>query len=182
MLTVPLLSLYAAVAFDKGIRLLKSRSRLRFLQRKFTLPLTLAATIVLASATMLPSAASFWDSGFSTSQYMVPLKRAGEFVSTLPIVEGKILISESPIAAYYSGYPPDHILGSRWLPDNRTAALSFLKENAAYVVYMGVPYYKMRVLFPELQNGTSTQDFGLLYDAGGREIGTHAIFVYEVLP
>jgi len=182
MLTVPLLSLYAAMAFDKGIRLLQSRSHLRFLQRKFTLPVTLAATIVLASATMLPSAASCWDSGFSTSQYMVPLKRAGEFVSTLPIVQGKILISESPIAAYYSTYPPDRVLGSRWLPDSRVEALHFLKENVAYVVYMGVPYYKMRLLFPDLQNGTSTPDFEFLFDAGGREIGTHAVFVYRVIP
>jgi hypothetical protein len=47
---------------------------------------------------------------------------------------------------------------------------------------MGVPYYKLRVLFPELQNGASTADFQLLYDAGGQRAGTHAVFVYGIRP
>ena len=104
------------------------------------------------------------------------------YVSTLPLPEGKILISESPIAAYFSGYAPDRILGSRWIPDNRSQALLFLKTNAAYIVYMGVPYYRLRTLFPELQNGSSTPDFTLLFDAGGVQPGTHAVFVYGVVP
>jgi hypothetical protein len=113
---------------------------------------------------------------------MEPLARAGQYVRTLALPEGKILLSESPIAAYFSGYPPDRILGSRWLPDNRSVALAFLKSTTAYVVYMGVPYYKLRMLFPELQNGASTADFQLLYDAGGQQAGTHAVFVYGIRP
>src|SRR3990172_5781277 len=70
----------------------------------------------------------------------------------------------------------------RWLPDNVGEALSFLKQNAAYVVYMGVPYYSLRTLFPYLQNGTDTPDFQLLFDAGGQSFGTHAIYVYRVVP
>jgi len=38
------------------------------------------------------------------------------------------------------------------------------------------------VLFPELQNGTSTADFQFLYDAGGVQAGTHAVFVYGMKP
>jgi len=113
---------------------------------------------------------------------MEPLRRAGEYVSSLQLPDGKILVSESPIAAYFSGYPSDRILGSRWLPASRSAALSFLKTTTAYVVYMGVPYYTLRVLFPELQNGTSTADFQFLYDAGGVQAGTHAVFVYGMKP
>jgi len=113
---------------------------------------------------------------------MEPLERAGLYVSTLPLPAGKLLISESPIAAYFSGYPTDRMLGSKWLPDNRSAALAFLQLATAYIVYVGVPYYKLRLLFPELQNGTSTTNFELLYDAGGARAGTHAVFVYSVRP
>jgi hypothetical protein len=113
---------------------------------------------------------------------MEPLERAGLYVSTLPLPAGKLLISESPIAAYFSGYPADRMLGSKWLPENRSAALAFLQSATAYLVYVGVPYYKLRLLFPELQNGTSTRDFQLLYDAGGTQAGTHSVFVYGVRP
>lgn len=181
MISVPFLSLHAAAGVQRLVRRILSRPSVGTRSRDRLPAAVVAAVAVLGAGTMLPSAAAFWDSGFASSQYMVPLQRAGDFVSDLRLPEGKILLSESPIAAYYSGYPPDRILGSRWLPEDRAEALSFLKDRVAYIVYMGVPYYKLRALFPELQNGTSTPDFRLLYDAGGQEIGAHAVYVYGVL-
>jgi len=182
MISVPFLSVFAAFALAFLARRLGHRGIGDSAGKvRRTLVATLAGAVLL-SATLLPSMAVSWGPGFSTSQAMEPLARAGEYVRTLALPEGKILLSESPIAAYFSGYPPDRILGSRWLPDNRSLAIAFLKSTTAYVVYMGVPYYKLRMLFPELQNGTTTLDFELLYDAGGIRAGTHAVFVYRVRP
>jgi 4-amino-4-deoxy-L-arabinose transferase-like glycosyltransferase len=182
MISVPFLSIFASF----GLAFLALRLGHRGTgdsagKVRRTLIAALAGTVLL-SATLLPSIAVSWGPGFATSQAMEPLARAGKYVRTLALSEGKILLSESPIAAYFSGYPPDRILGSRWLPDNRSVALAFLKSTTAYVVYMGVPYYKLRMLFPELQNGASTADFQLLYDAGGQQAGTHAVFVYGIRP
>jgi len=182
MISVPFLSLFAAFALAfLALRLGHRGTEDAAGRVRRTLLVTLAGTVLL-SATLLPSIAVSWGPGFSTSQAMEPLARAGQYVGTLALPEGKILLSESPIAAYFSGYPPDRILGSRWLPDNRSVALAFLKSTTAYVVYMGVPYYKLRMLFPELQNGASTADFQFLYDAGGQQAGTHAVFVYGIRP
>lgn len=182
MITVPFLSLLAAIALERFVRRVLSRGLPRIARRQLAIPATVTLSALIVVIAMVPPPATFWDSGFVASRYMEPLVKAGEFVATLPLPPGKILLSESPIAAYYSGYPADRILGSRWLPDNRSAALTFLKENVAFLVYMGVPYYTLRELFPELQNGSNTSDFELLYDAGDIQIGTHAIYVYEVLP
>src|SRR2546422_160707 len=151
------------------------------LSRWWTGYLLMLPVVVLGGGSLLPPTIQFWTDGFASSQPMVPLEEAGLFVQSLPHDPSRILLSESPIAAYFSGYQPSEILGSRWLPNNRSAALSFLKASAQYVVYMGVPYYRLRILFPELQNGTNTPDFRLLYDAGGLQIGTHAVYVYQVV-
>ncbi len=182
MITVPFLSLLAATALEKLVRRAVSKGLPRISRSRLAVPATAAMGALIVVIAMVPPPATFWDSGFVASRHMEPLVKAGEVVATLPLPPGKILLSESPIAAYYSGYPADRILGSRWLPDNRSAALTFLKEDVAFIVYMGVPYYALRELFPELQNGSSTSDFELLYDAGDIQIGTHAIYVYEVLP
>ncbi len=181
VISVPFLSIFGAVGLVDALRALRGPRRFGFRSAQQTTAIACFA-LVLVGLTLLPSSAAFWEPGFPASVAMEPLERAGIYTSTLPLPAGKILISESPIAAYFSGYPPDRILGSRWLPDNRSQALTFLKTNVAYVIYVGVPYYRLRSLFPELQNGTSTPDFALLFDAGGIQAGTHAIFVFRVMP
>jgi len=182
LITVPFLSLFAAEALELIARRAFAVRPRRTRWQSLAVPVSLAVSAVFIVATLLPPAARFWDSDFQASVYMIPLRRAGEFLADRPLPQGKILVSESSIAAYYSGYPPDRVLGSRWLPDARGPALDFLKGHAAYIVYMGVPYYRLRGLFPELQDGTDTPDFDLLFDAGGLALGTHAVYVYEVKP
>jgi hypothetical protein len=181
MLSVPFLSIGGASAGRFIIESIARRTPLLALGTPKKRAVATAATVVLIALTLIPSTATFWTPGFSSSAYMVPLQRAGEFVRTLPPPVDKILVSESPIAAYYSGYAPNQILGSRWLPDGRADTLAFLKAEAAYIVYVGVPYYKLRLLFPELQSGATTADFELLFDAGGPVSGTHAVYVFRVV-
>ena len=181
MISVPFLSIFSASGLQVLVRYVASHRRPRSSQNRIPAAFALAFVVVLGGGSLLPPTIQFWTDGFASSQPMVPLEEAGLFVQSLPHDPSRILLSESPIAAYFSGYQPSEILGSRWLPNNRSAALSFLKASAQYVVYMGVPYYRLRILFPELQNGTNTPDFRLLYDAGGLQIGTHAVYVYQVV-
>lgn len=111
-------------------------------------------------------------------------QRAGEFLATLPLPEEKILISESPIAAYYSGYPASRILGSANLPTDLQNASAFIVANAAYVVMVTVPYNRMRLLFPDQANGVNGNHLVLLYDATGVEYdyGAPRVLVFQVVP
>jgi len=181
MISVPFLSIFTAKGLEVVVRHIVSYRRRITSEIRITPAFALAFVVVLAGGSLLPSTVQFWTDGFASSQPMVPLEHAGLFVQSLPQDPSRILLSESPIAAYFSGYQPDRILGSRWLPDARSSALSYMKANVQYIVYMGVPYYRLRTLFPELQSGTSTPDFQLLYDAGGLQLGTHAVYVYRVV-
>ena len=181
LLTVPFLSLMAASGIEELVRHFARARNSQMAGKKCATSYVAVVGAIVLLGTMLPAPAAYWQSGFPSSRYMEPLVKAGLFLSSMPLPTGKMLLTESPISAYYSGYPPDRMLGSRYLPANRSAALTFIEQDVAYVVYVGVPYYPLRILFPELQNGTSTPDFRMLYDAGGTQVGWHAVYVYTVV-
>jgi len=112
------------------------------------------------------------------------MQRAGTFLTSRSLPEGKLLLSESPIAAYYSGYPASRIIGSYSLSGNASVVEQFLLENVAYVVMVTVPYYRLRTLFPDQANGTNGNHLLLLYDATGPEyaLGAPRVLVFEVTP
>lgn len=114
--------------------------------------------------------------------YLQPVQRAGEFLANVTVPEGKVVVFESPIAAYYSRLPPNKIIGSRMLPHDRQDAENFLRGNAAYVVYVDVPYYPLREMFPELEAGSSVGIFDLAYNANSWEadFGAHLVYVYAI--
>ena len=116
--------------------------------------------------------------------FMEAMERAGLYLRDRPLPDGKLLVSESPIAAYVSGYSPGRMIGSSFLPDNATEATRYLQDHVAYIVLVTVPWYKLRVLYPRLADGVSTPEFRLLYDATGPEydLGGHRVLVYEVIP
>lgn len=115
--------------------------------------------------------------------FMSGRERAGLFLRDLVLPEDKLLLSESPIAAYLSGLPPARMIGSSLLPDDSRNATAFLVDHVAYFILVTVPWYKLRVLFPELADGVSTPVFRLMYDATGPEFeaGGHRVLVYEVV-
>jgi len=112
------------------------------------------------------------------------MERAGLFLSTRPLPAGKLVVAESPVAAYYSGYPASRIMGSTFLPADPANATAFLVDEAAYVVMVTVPYYRLRTLFPDQANGTNGNHLVLLYDATGPEydLGAPRVLVFEVIP
>jgi len=151
---------------------------------------TKTAAVVAAGVLILVVGATAFDAraiaypGQDPGLFMEAMERAGMFLRDRPLQDGKLLLSESPIAAYLSGYSPGRMIGSSFLSDNATEATQYLQEHVAYMVLVTVPWYKLRVLFPALADGVSTPEFRLLYDASGPEydLGAHRVLVYEVLP
>ncbi len=145
-------------------------------------PAVVAALSVLLVTASLANTAWITPRLDGVGQLNAPLERAGVWVSGQSWPTGKRLLSDSPIAAYYSNVDPVDIWSSFWLPDNRTQALAVLHAEYAYVIFVNVSYYPLRQLFPELQRGVSTQDFTLAYNPNGWEeqYGAKQVFVYEV--
>ena len=176
-LTTPIVVMYAAQALESMRAWVRRRWPLAGLRISWTPAATaLLLSILLVIVVLTPTP--------PPGTLLQGMERAGTFLSTRPLPNGRLLVSESPIAAYYSGYPASRIIGSYLLPDNATGASEFLIQNAAYVVMVTVPYYKLRSLFPAQANGTSGNHLELLYDATGPEyaLGAPRVLVFKVSP
>lgn len=176
-LTVPIIGVNSAVAL---IALSKWRpQRVRFVRVTQTWG-PVAAAVALSIVLSVQIASLSPPPGF----FLSGTQRAGEFMSALPLPDGKVLISESPIAAYYSGYPSSRILAPSGLPPDANDAIAFIIEHAAYVVMVSVPYHRIRQLFPDQANGINGNNLVLLYDATGEEYdyGAPRVLVFKVVP
>jgi hypothetical protein len=98
---------------------------------------------------------------------------AGRAVSGSP----GTLVTDSPVAAYYSGKPPDQITGSQTMPLDRASALSWLREHGvSELILENISYYRATEVFPDLAGGAASQPFEPLgnqafYQApGGKEV------------
>lgn len=174
-LTVPIVCIYAATAaVAAGARLTRLPRTHRATIHWAPIAGAVLAALVLSAQVVNPSP----PPGFLLSG----MQRAGVFLSSLPLPDDKILISESPIAAYYSGYPPSRIFGSSDLSEDPSNASVFITENAAYVVLVTVPYYRLRTLFPDQANGINGNHLILIYDATGveYEYGAPRVLVFNV--
>ena len=176
-LTTPIVALYAAEALEAMRRWIRGRARwagrrVEWVPGAAALLVSLALVGVVLNPIPPPGT------------LLQGMQRAGVFLSSRSLPAGKLLVSESPIAAYYAGFPASRIIGSYLIPDNATQAVQFLIQNAAYVVMVTVPYYRLRSLFPEQANGTDGNHLALLYDATGPEyaLGAPRVLVFEVLP
>src|SRR5207244_410 len=65
-----------------------------------------------------------------------------------------ILVTDSPVAAYYSGKSPTQITGSQSLPLDRDQALQWLRSHGvSSVIVENISYYRATAVFPELARG-----------------------------
>jgi hypothetical protein len=176
-LTVPIICINSAVAM---VALGKWRPRgTRILQRMQTwAPVSVAVALSFVLAVQIVSVSP--PPGF----FLSGTQRAGEFLSTLPLPDGKLLVSESPIATYYSGYPSSRVLAASGLPPDGIDATTFIVANAAYLVMVTVPYNRIRQLFPDQANGVNGHHLVLLYDATGVEYdyGAPRVLVFQIVP
>jgi hypothetical protein len=108
------------------------------------------------------------------------LEAAGLAASSAP---GRLL-TDSPVAAYFSHKPPEDIAGSMVLPSGRGEAVAWLRSHGyTSVVLERISYYPATSIFPDLTAGRPGAGFVTL----GRQSayaapGGKTVFAYRVLP
>jgi hypothetical protein len=106
------------------------------------------------------------------------LVAAGRAASSLP----GALLTDSPVAAYWSHKPPTAIYGSRQLPPDPAQASAWLRaRQVGGVVSEDIDYYRLGTIFPGLPQGSAQAGFELLGDQAGYTVaGGKRVFVYEL--
>ncbi|MEA2644066.1 MAG: hypothetical protein QOG08_1092 [Chloroflexota bacterium] len=99
-----------------------------------------------------------------------------------------VLLTDSPVAAFYSGKSLTDLSGSQDLPPDRRQAIAWMADRGVgAVVVEGIGYYRADVVFPELAAGKPSPPFVPLGDQSTyRVAGGKAVYAYsfgaEVLP
>ena len=71
-----------------------------------------------------------------------------------------VLLTDSPVAAYYSGKPPSQITGSRVLPSDRNEAIAWMRANGVTsLVLENISYYRSTLVLPDLAQGRPEPPF-----------------------
>lgn len=90
------------------------------------------------------------------------------------------LLTDSPVAAYWSRKPPSRIHGSRELPPGRAQAVGMLRaQGVGTVVVEDVGYYRATLVLPDLARGSPAAPFITLGDEPSYEVpGGKRVFAY----
>jgi len=76
-----------------------------------------------------------------------------------------LLITDSPVVAFYSGKPPSQITGSQQLPLDRELAIDWMQKHEVTALVMeNITYYRATVVFPDLAMGRPSPPFRSLGD------------------
>ncbi|MDQ2923502.1 MAG: glycosyltransferase [Candidatus Dormibacteraeota bacterium] len=76
-----------------------------------------------------------------------------------------VLMTDSPVAAYYSGRLPINLAGSQNLPLDRTQAIAWMRTHrVTELVLEDISYYRATTVFPELVVGKASRPFEPLGD------------------
>jgi cellulose synthase/poly-beta-1,6-N-acetylglucosamine synthase-like glycosyltransferase len=92
-----------------------------------------------------------------------------------------VLLTDSPVAAFYSGKPPSELAGSQNLPSDPVEAISWMRANGVTeLVLEGIGYYKANAVFPELASGTANAQFESLGDQKSYQVPAgKPVFAYR---
>jgi cellulose synthase/poly-beta-1,6-N-acetylglucosamine synthase-like glycosyltransferase len=83
-----------------------------------------------------------------------------------------VLLTDSPVVAYYSHRQPSDITGSRQLPIDRARAIDWMQTlGVTDVVLENISYYRATAVFPDLASGMATSPFHPLGDEGSYQVG-----------
>jgi hypothetical protein len=93
-----------------------------------------------------------------------------------------MLVTDSPVAAFYSHRDPSLIVGSQSLPANPDAALSWMgAHDVTELVLEDISYYRATSLFPDLAAGRATPPFQPLGDERAYQVpGGKPAYAYRV--
>ena len=93
-----------------------------------------------------------------------------------------VLVTDSPVAAFYSGKPPADIAGSQNLPPDRGAAIAWMRaRGVGELVLEGISYYRATAVFPELAAGSAAPPFESLGDQKTYQVPSgKAVYAYRL--
>jgi len=93
-----------------------------------------------------------------------------------------VLITDSPVVAFYSGRTPSQIAGSQVLPPNRQDAIAWMTSHGVTdVVLEGISYYRATALFPDLTSGHAAPPFKPLGDQAQYQVaGGKPVYAYRL--
>ena len=93
-----------------------------------------------------------------------------------------MLVTDSPVVAFYSGKQPDQVTGSQVLPLDRDQAVAWVREHGvSELVVENISYYRATSVFPDLAAGRPAPPFELLGDqryyiaAGGKPVYAYRV-------
>ena len=93
-----------------------------------------------------------------------------------------LLVTDSPVVAFYSGRRPEQITGSRQLPPDSSSAIDWMREHGVTeLVVEDISYYRATVLFPELASGRPSPPFAPLGEQSRYQVsGGKAVYAYRL--
>ena len=93
-----------------------------------------------------------------------------------------LLITDSPVAAFYSGRPPSQITGSQQLPLDRTAAIDWMRTHGVTeLVLENIRYYRATSVFPDLAAGRPSPPFESLGQQSRYQVsGGKTVYAYRL--
>jgi cellulose synthase/poly-beta-1,6-N-acetylglucosamine synthase-like glycosyltransferase len=93
-----------------------------------------------------------------------------------------LLVTDSPVVAFYSGKRPSEITGSQVLPGDRAQAVDWMRSHGVgAVVLEGISYYPATMLFPDLASGLATLPFEPLGEQAQYQVaGGKPVFAYRL--
>jgi Glycosyltransferase like family 2 len=153
---LPALALLAAVALDR---------------HRAVLRVTAVAASGLLAIGFAPVFASFAADNAG-------LVAAGKAASASP----GVLITDSPVAAFYSGKSPLDLAGSQSLPNTSTQAIEWMRaRGVTELVLENISYYRATAVFPNLAAGTASPPFELLGDQRAYQVpGGKPVYAYRM--
>jgi hypothetical protein len=92
-----------------------------------------------------------------------------------------LLITDSPVVAFYSGRAPREISGSQVLPPDRQQAIAWMATHGVTAVVLeGISYYPATSTFPDLASGHASTPFGPLGEQARYQVpGGKPVYAYR---
>jgi hypothetical protein len=93
-----------------------------------------------------------------------------------------VLVTDSPVVAFYSHKPPAQISGSQFLPLDRAGAINWLQAHGASELVMeNISYYRAVIVFPDLAAGRPSQPFTLIGNGNQFQVsGGKTVYAYAL--
>jgi cellulose synthase/poly-beta-1,6-N-acetylglucosamine synthase-like glycosyltransferase len=93
-----------------------------------------------------------------------------------------LLVTDSPVVAFYSGKSPSEIIGSAQLPPDRTTAIDWMRtQGVTQLVLEDISYYRATAIFPDLAAGQPSPPFQSLGQQSRYQVpGGKPVYAYRL--